>query len=317
MKSSVITVTLNPALDKTVTLEELQVGGLNRVQEIRIDPGGKGINVAKVLRNFQVSVTAAGFVGGYSGRQLLGDLDKLGVQQAFIQVEGETRTNLKIVDSSTSITTEINERGSFIKEMDVLVFMKQMESILEGAEVLVLGGSIPPGISVDIYRTLTDMAGRKNVKTILDADGEALALGLKGKPYAIKPNIHELEQLMNQKLESTKDIVDACRSLLQEGIQLVIVSMGADGAIFVSADEMLKASPFPIEPKSTVGAGDSMVASISSSIIAGHNLEEIARWATAAGSITASKEGTEVCSRDEVAQSLNLVGIENIDFISF
>lgn len=317
MKPSVITVTLNPALDKTVTLGEFQVGGLNRVQEIRIDPGGKGINVAKVLRNFQVSVTAAGFAGGFSGRQLLGDLDQLGVEQAFIQVEGDTRTNLKIVDASTSITTEINERGALIHERDVEVFMRQMETLLEGAEVLVLGGSIPPGIPVDIYRTLTDMAGRKDVKTILDADGEALAEGIKGKPYAIKPNIHELEQLMDQKLESTEAVVQACRTLLREGIQLVIVSMGAEGAIFVSADQVLKASPFPIEPKSTVGAGDSMVASISSSILAGHNLEELARWATAAGSITASKNGTEVCSIDEVAQSLNLVGIENIDFISF
>ncbi|USB32185.1 1-phosphofructokinase [Paenibacillus sp. YPG26] len=313
MSAAVITVTLNPALDKTVTLEELQVGALNRVRASRVDPGGKGINVAKVLGNFQVSVTATGFVGGYSGRQLLEGLDELGVQHAFIQVDEETRTNLKIVDVSTSITTEINERGSLIKETNMLEFMEQMESMLEGAEVLVLGGSIPPGIPPGIYRTLTDMASHKNVKTILDADGEALAEGLQGKPYAIKPNIHELEQLVNRKLESMEAIVQACRGLLQEGIQLVVVSMGADGAIFASADEVLKTSPFSIKPKSTVGAGDSMVASMASSIIAGHDLERLARAATAAGSITASKEGTEVCSKNEVNESMSLVGIDHVD----
>ncbi|WP_068619532.1 1-phosphofructokinase [Paenibacillus tuaregi] len=313
MKPSVITVTLNPALDKTVTLDGLQIGGLNRVQEIRIDPGGKGINVAKVLRSFQVPVTATGFAGGYSGRQLLEDLVKLGIDQAFIPVEGETRTNLKLVDSSSAVTTEVNERGSLIGEADTQLFIRQMETLLNDVKVLVLGGSIPPGIQSDIYRTIIEMANHRQVKTILDADGDALLEGLKGKPYAVKPNIHELEQLMGRKLEHTGDIVQASRSLIQEGVTLVIVSMGAEGAIFVSADEVLKASPFPIEPQSTVGAGDSMVAAVTYSLLEGYSLEQIARWATTAGTVTASKAGTEVCTRDEITRNLEHVNIERIN----
>lgn len=310
MKQSVITVTLNPALDKTVNLDTLHVGGLNRVTGIRVDPGGKGINVAKVLNQFGEQTTAVGFAGGHTGKQLLRYLDDMSIKHRFIDTLGETRTNLKIVDMASKLTTEVNERGADISEEELRQFMQLMDSSLNEASLLVLGGSISPGISKDIYRTLTEMAERKGVKTILDADGEALIHGLKARPYAIKPNIHELEEMTSKHMSSDQEIVHACQEILNQGIEMVVVSMGGEGSIFVTSDEVIRARPFPIVPQSTVGAGDSMVAAITSSLIHGRNLEDTARWATASGSITASHSGTEVCSKGEVEQHLSLVHID-------
>jgi 1-phosphofructokinase len=310
MKQTIITVTLNPALDKTINLDSLNVGGLNRVTGIRVDPGGKGINVAKVLNHFGEQTIAVGFAGGHTGNQLLRYLDDISIKQRFIDTVGETRTNIKIVDIASKITTEINERGADISEEEQSQFMELMDSLLNTASVLVLGGSISPGVSPDIYRTLSEMAELKGVRTILDADGDALVHGLKARPYAIKPNIHELEEMTNKRLSSDDEIVQACREIINQGIKLVVVSMGGEGSIFITSDEVIRARPFPIVPQSTVGAGDSMVAAITSSLIHGRSLEDTARWATASGSITASLSGTEVCSKDEVEQHLNLVHIE-------
>lgn len=311
MKDCVLTVTLNPALDKTVSLDSFEVGGLNRVKELRVDPGGKGINVAKVLQHFAEPVIATGLAGGHSGSQLLGHLDELNINQKFIEVSSETRTNLKIVDLEKKLTTEINEKGAEVTEEETQSFLEIFDRCLDQATVLVLGGSLSPGLPRDIYKALIELAAKKNVKTILDADGEALIHGLKAHPFAIKPNIHELEQLLQRKLESDEAIVDAARELMKEGIEWVVVSMGGDGSIFINSDEVVRARPFPITPQSTVGAGDSMVAAISSCILHGRSLEETARWATAAGSITASKPGTEVCSLDEVVAHLNEVQIQH------
>ncbi|MNW27647.1 Tagatose-6-phosphate kinase [compost metagenome] len=312
MKNKVLTVTLNPALDKTVTLPGFQVGGLNRIEEMRVDAGGKGINVAKVLKSFNESVVATGFAGGYAGTQLLDRLQVMKVEQFFVKVEGETRTNLKIVDSESKVTTEVNERGSGITAGEASTFHTQLERLLEEVEVLVLGGSLQPGMPEDTYRRIGELAKSKGVKTILDADGEAFKQGLKAIPFAVKPNIHELEQLVGKPLDSDEAVIQACQSLLEQGIEWVVVSMGGDGSILVSADEVIRARPFPIVPQSTVGAGDSMVAAISACLLHNRSLLMTARWATAAGSITASKPGTEVCTLAEVESHLEAVDIQVI-----
>ncbi|WP_018885975.1 1-phosphofructokinase [Paenibacillus massiliensis] len=312
MKNKVLTVTLNPALDKTVTLPGFQVGGLNRIEEMRVDAGGKGINVAKVLKSFNEPVVATGFAGGYAGTQLLDRLQVMRIEQAFVKVEGETRTNLKIVDSESKVTTEVNERGNGITAEEASTFHTQLERLLGEVGVLVLGGSLQPGMPEDTYRQIGELAKSKGVKTILDADGEAFRQGLQAIPFAVKPNIHELEQLVGKPLDSDDAVIQACQSLLEQGIEWVVVSMGGDGSILVSADEVIRARPFPIVPQSTVGAGDSMVAAISACLLHNRSLLTTARWATAAGSITASKPGTEVCTLAEVESHLEAVDIQVI-----
>lgn len=304
MKSSVVTVTLNPALDKTVTLSGFEIGGLNRVRDMRVDPGGKGINVAKVLRKFDIKVTAAGLVAGFQGQQLLKQMERDAIEVCFINVQGETRTNLKIVDERTKTTTEINEQGFTVFPEDLELFRQKLSVLMEHTSVLVIGGSLPPGVPDHIYREYIEIANRKGVKCILDADGTALREGINAKPFAVKPNIHELEELVGRNLTTKQEIVSAGKALVDRGISLVMISMGSHGSIVLDQKEVYQVTPFPISPKSTVGAGDSMVAALVYSLLENKTLAETAVWATTAGTITASKSGTQVCTLAEVQHYL-------------
>lgn len=309
MHPMIVTVTLNPALDKTITISELRVGDLNRVQQIRLDPGGKGINVAKVLKNFSEDVIATGYIGNSQREFIQRNLHESGIKTAFVEVNGVTRTNLKIVDNKTKVTTEINEPGFQILPEDKVNFSNNIARLLQDASFLVLGGSLPLGIPEDIYKDYIVLAKDKNVKTILDADGTALKEGIKARPFAVKPNIHELERLIGRSLTTDKEIVAAGHELIAEGITIVIISMGSKGAIVLNKAEAFRVIPFPIIPQSTVGAGDSMVAATVYALLQNKSLEEVARWATTAGTVTASKPGTDVCTLAEVENSLNKVNV--------
>jgi 1-phosphofructokinase len=314
MNPYVITVTLNPALDKTVTIEKLNVGGLNRVKDLRIDAGGKGINVAKVLNKFEVDIVAAGLIAGAQGELLLSLLEKEKIEAQFFKIPGDTRTNLKIVEEATNITTEINEAGFCVNDKELNKFKERLSALLENASYLVLSGSLPKGVNENIYSELIQLARDKGVKTILDADGPALKEGVKAVPYAVKPNIHELEKLYDRKMSGDSDIVHAAKALIEKGIRMVAVSMGAEGALIVDRQEVLRVKTFPITPMSTVAAGDSMVAALTFSFLNGFPLERTAKLITAAGTITASKPGTQVCSLKEVLQAVEGVKVEKLSF---
>ncbi|MBO8162903.1 MAG: 1-phosphofructokinase [Brevibacillus sp.] len=307
MRSTVVTVTLNPALDKTVTVRQFQIGGLNRVQEARTDPGGKGINVAKVLRQFAVPVKATGFIAGLQGRQLLTRLQELNISADFCELPGELRTNLKVYDDVSKLTTEINEPGFNVSDSDLAGLKQKLESLLADAEILVIGGSLPQGAPDWLYREYVELARRYGVKTILDADGTALREGIKAKPFAVKPNLHELECLTGRKLESLQAVVAAGEELISQGVRLALVSLGSKGAVAVNQDEIYYAKPFPIIPLSTVGAGDSMVAALAYCLIHNKSLQETIEWATTAGTVTAEKPGTQVCTLAEVERYLSRV----------
>ncbi|UFJ42654.1 1-phosphofructokinase [Brevibacillus humidisoli] len=313
MVSSIVTITLNPALDKTVTVEHFQQGGLNRVKDARIDPGGKGINVARVLRQFNTPVTATGFIAGLPGRQLLDQITEQGIVADFCTLPGEMRINMKVYDEAAKVTTEINEPGFQVTSADLQRIKEKLFTLLADAEVLVIGGSLPQGAPESLYREYIDMANEQGVKTILDADGAAFLEGIKAQPDVVKPNQYELEQAVGKQLHSLHDTVLAARDLLERsGVKLVVVSMGGNGAIAITQAEGYYAKPFPITPQSTVGAGDSMVAALAYSLQAGWTVSETIRWATAAGTVTAAKSGTQVCTLAEVQQSLNRVEIKNL-----
>jgi 1-phosphofructokinase len=309
MNSAVVTITLNPALDKTVTLDEFQFGGLNRITDWRMDPGGKGINVAKVLKHFAVEVACSGFTAGHQGQVLSEKLQELGIPHRFTETEGETRINLKVYEERSNITTELNEPGFTVTAASLEAFLINYREAVQGAAVVVLGGSLPPGAPADLYKTLTELANAAGVRTVLDADGEAFVHGIEAVPFAIKPNIHELESLFQETFTTDEDIIAAARRLTEKGIALVAVSLGGDGSILVTKDEAIRAKPFPITPMSTVGAGDSMVAAMIYCMLHGKTLEETARWTSAAGTVTASKPGTQVCTLPEVEEKLSSVTI--------
>lgn len=308
----ILTVTMNPALDKTVTIEQFIPAGLNRIKTVRTDPGGKGINVAKVLKQFGAPVSAWGVQAGHEGRMLMEMLEDAGIPARFLETEGKSRTNLKVVDESTRQTTELNEPGITLSKQLLNELVSGLDASMSDTSLLVLAGSLPPGTPTDLYGQLIRIARAHGVPTILDADGAALAAGLEALPYAVKPNLHELEALLGRMLTTDEQIIEAARSLQAKGISLVAISMGAEGSILVGEQEAYRARPFPIIPKSTVGAGDSMVAAMAYCLSHGMTLEETARWTTAAGSITASKAGTEVCSLAEVQAKLSEVQLARL-----
>ncbi|MFT3950764.1 MAG: 1-phosphofructokinase [Oscillospiraceae bacterium] len=308
--SDIITVTMNPSIDKTVTVDRLVPYGLNRVTSARLDAGGKGINVAKVLRGFQTDALISGLVAGTQGSLLESFLARDGLRYEFLRAEGETRTNLKVVDTAAAQTTEINESG-FAVDADTLerytvLFARQLAQ----ASLAVLSGSLPPGVPSGFYAHCIETAKRSGIPAVLDASGEALRAGIGAIPYAVKPNLEELEVLTGKTLATKCAVLSAARELLAAGIKLVIVSMGADGAVVADAEEAFFTAPWRCDVKSTVGAGDAMVGALAFGIRHGLSLCEIAALTTTAGTVTATKEGTQVCGLAEVMDCKARVTLE-------
>ncbi|HEX3039766.1 MAG TPA: 1-phosphofructokinase [Caproiciproducens sp.] len=312
MRGKVIAVTLNPSIDKTITIEHLVPYGLNRVVSTRTDPGGKGINVAKVLKNFGADVTVTGLIAGSQGKLLLDYLKNADIPADFLKNPGETRTNLKIFDQSVNKTTEINETGFHVTPDVLDSFRQKFKKAVKEADIVVLSGSLPPGVPEDFYAECIHTAKNQSVKCVLDADAGALAQGVKAVPFAVKPNLHELELLSGQTFSSRNEVAKAAGKLIETGIQIVIVSMGPDGAIIADRNKTYKANSWKIEEKSATGAGDSMVASLAYSILNKESLYDIAKITTAAGTVTASKEGTQTCTLDEVLHSLANVTVTRL-----
>ncbi len=300
MKKEIMTVTLNPCIDKTITIEDFSEGGLNRIRKVRTDAGGKGINVAKVLKRFGAEVVALGVLAEGGRERITSELDQREISHDFLVFPGENRTNYKIFDSKKEQVTEMNETGFLVSEAQLKLIEANIQKHLPECSVMVLAGSLAPGIPKDFYKRLILLAKDYGVRVILDADGEALVRGLEAGPYAIKPNGFELEQLVGKNLDTTEELLACGKELLQGGVTLIAVSQGGEGAVYMTEEEALKVKLYPITCQSTVAAGDSMVAAMAYSLVEEKTLPELARLSSAAGTITASKPGTEVCTLEEV-----------------
>ena len=313
MKQKILTVTLNPSIDKTISLEKIILNQLNRAIDTRVDPGGKGINVARVLKNLDVEVIATGLIAGDIGKKLIKSLNDQGIENDFYEIEGETRTNLKILDLSNHKITEINEPGFLVTEKDLNGFRKKYKTLLKHAEIVVLSGSLPPGIPINFYHECIQIAKTDGKKVILDADGQVFIEGLNAIPFAIKPNLQELEVVSGRKLENIDQITQEIKKFTKQGIQLVIVSMGPEGAIIANNNHIIKADTWNIDVKGATGSGDSMVAAMIYSLQKHQSLNELAKMSVSAGTITASKVGTQICTLDEVLESIEFVKIHQLN----
>ena len=311
-RPKIITVTLNPCMDKTVEVAGFAAGKTNRVLTSRTDVGGKGVNVARALLGCGEPFLATGLAAGTNGRRLTDTLSQMGVPCAFQEAVGETRVNLKIIDTNSGEMTELNERG-FEAGSAYSAFLDTLREYLPGTQVLTLSGSLPPDLGASVYRDLTALADSYGVRVILDADGEALRKGVEAKPFAIKPNIAEFRALAGEDVQTIAQIVSAARRLAAKGIGLVAVSCGADGAVFVRGDRALRTVPFPIEVGSAAAAGDSMVAALAWSIARDLPLDATARLMTAAGTCTASLPGTQVAPLSEALSHAKDVEVRMIE----
>lgn len=236
----ILTVTLNPAVDKTYRTGELFPGRVNRMRSVDNIPGGKGINVSKILRQYDYEVTATGFLGGYQGRWMEDQLDRLKIRSAFVQVDGETRTSMNIV-ADNGYVTEILEPGPHISDTQLKEFMQKFASLAEESGLVILSGSAAPGIPTDIYARLIRSASSMGKQVILDTSGELLKEGVKAAPSVVKPNRKELEYIIGRRLQDMNDIKDASSVLLSDGVGLVIVSLGDKGLLLAGKGRCLYA----------------------------------------------------------------------------
>ena len=300
MPGFITTVALNPAVDRTILVPGFMAGATNRVLSSRMDPGGKGINVARVAKALGASVQVVGFIGEGNGSPIVESLKQESIPAEFVTASGENRVNLKIIDPDTGGLTELNDNGFTVEEQHLRQFMTSFERALNATRVLVLAGSLPAGVPAAIYHDLVVMAKRAGVATIVDADGAAALEALKAGPTLIKPNQAEAERLLGSSLESDADIVHAASVLHARGPGMVAISHGARGAALVAPEGRWWATPPAIRAGSTVGAGDSMVAGFAVGLLGTLEPEKAFRLAIAAGAATASLEGTQLCTRDQV-----------------
>ena len=309
----IYTVTLNPALDKTVEIPSLTVDAVNRITSMRTDPGGKGINVSKVIQKLGGASVAAGILGGDTGRAILSALTEMGLTTLFHFVEGETRTNMKIIDPDNHTNTDINEPGVTVSEEILEKLLEELLAKVTKGDIVVISGSMPKGSPKDTYYTWTKAFREKGAKVILDADGDLLKAGLKASPYLIKPNNHELGALTGRALETPEEIAETAAELMKEyGIGKVVVSMGGDGAVYVTKDKTIYAEGLKVPVGSTVGAGDSVVAALAVSEEEGKTLEETVRLSTAVGAANVMCSGTQAAEYEVVETLLPKVVFRTI-----
>jgi 1-phosphofructokinase len=279
--AQVVTVTLNPAIDRTITIPSFCAGKVNRVMAEHSRPGGKGVNVAIALADAGYSAGVTGFLGAENCSSFENLFSSRGIADYFIRIPGQTRTGIKISDPAQHQTTDINFPGLSPSTVDVDRLVQQLDELASSAaKIFVIAGSVPPGVPATIYGAIISRLKGCGKQVVFDTSGEPFARALGAGPNVVKPNIHELEAFVGTPLESDASIIAAARQLLSRGIELVVVSMGERGALFVNNREASLAVPPVVEVKSTVGAGDAMVAGIVAAMLHGLSLDAMAACAT-------------------------------------
>lgn len=307
----ILTVTLNPAVDKTYTAGELIAGHINRMRTVMSIAGGKGINVTRVLRQYDYPVCATGFLGGYAGNFIEDYLKANQVDCRFIRVDGETRSNMNIL-SDNGYVTEILEPGPKISEEQLQQFISQYEELLPESEMVVLSGSLAAGLPEDFYSVLIEKARMRGIKTLLDTSGESLRRGIEAKPYLIKPNQKELEYIVGHKLVNKEAVAEAALSLQASGIAHVVVSMGKKGLLSVDGGKVFFAKAARIKALNTVGCGDSVVASYAMSIMKRERNEDALQRAAAISTANATTLVSADIPKETAEELLEHITVEKL-----
>jgi 6-phosphofructokinase 2 len=306
------TITLNPSLDQHLTVDGLVVDGPNRWSRLHRYAGGKGIDVSRAIHEMGGRTIAYGFIGGAVGRAVEIFLDEEGVPFSFTPIKGETRTNFIITDSQTNHQTRIDAPGPYITKDEFARFQRKMQRIRPSPDLIVVGGSAPPGIPNNVYYTTTIEAKGFGVRTILDADAQWLAEGVKAKPYLVKPNVREAEGLLNRELPDETAIIKAARDIVEMGIEIAVISRGKDGIIAATKDAVLKAVPPEVKVKSTVGAGDCTIAGLALKLAGEEPLARACRLAVAMGTAAVLTPGTELARKTDVEYLLPQIKVKNL-----
>ncbi|SHE30030.1 1-phosphofructokinase [Alkalibacter saccharofermentans] len=307
----IITVTLNPAVDHSIEVDGFKPGLVNKASKTYKKAGGKGINVSKTISYAGGKTTATGFLGGNTGEWISRELKNAGIIDKFIFTDKSTRTNIKIVDTATEEVTDINEKGDELDSMYLDSLESSLYSMINVGDMVVLSGSLPGGMSESVYETMILKSREKGAKVVLDATQEALKLALRAKPFMIKPNIHELEEIFDNPLDSIESIKEACYKFIDSGVNVVLLSMGGEGALLVTRDFVKKIDGIKVKVKNTVGAGDSMVGSFVYKYEQTGNLEEAFKYAVATATVHVG-EGTTLGNLDLIKGYLDQITVYSV-----
>jgi tagatose 6-phosphate kinase len=311
----IITVTLNASVDKLFLVEQFLPNTVMRVKACYNSAGGKGLNMSRVAALAGEKVLATGFVGGYAGEYIRSMLERDGINSEFITIQGETRSCINVRDLSTGKHSEFLEPGAQVGESDLEKFLSLYQQVIKESQVVAISGSMPKGVPVNFYGKLVSMAKIQGKTVILDTSGEALKENLASKPTMIKPNADEIRQLFHSEVYSLNDLVHAAQKLHQDGIAIVVISMGKEGSLVACRDGIFHSNAPDVEVINTVGCGDSMVAGFAVGLSRNYSLLECFRYAVAVSAANAmTMETGSICTAD-LQRLLPLVKIERIESV--
>lgn len=310
--SLIATITLNPAIDMTVRTDHFQAGTVNQGQSMQFDAGGKGVNVASFLADYNLQTAVTGFLGQENTELFTQLFAQKRITDHFLRIPGRTRTGVKIVDEFKQETTDINMPGLTPTSEQVEHLLRSIDELATHYDWFVLAGKVPPGISTDIYATIIQRLKKQRRSVVLDTSGAALRAGALAAPTIMKPNIDELEELFKERLTTETEIERAAHHLLDHGTQIVVISMGKQGALFVDQQHTIMAQPPTVTVKSTVGAGDAMVAGLLAGLVQGLDLSACARLATAFSVGTITQIGPHLPARTALEELKGKVTIRTL-----
>lgn len=308
----ITTVTLNAAIDQVYEMNSFEMGQTNRVMQKFQQGGGKGINVARVIKALDGDVLIGGFVGGLNGEKIKASLEEQSLPTSFIQIEGESRICLTVTNYQTKEMTELLEGGPTIQQHEWNEMLRWTEVQAEGSEYFVLSGSLPKGVPSNAYATIIRLLKEKGVRVALDTSGEALKEGIEAIPFAIKPNEDELSQLIGKKVEMQEDLIQAGEKLCDSGIEHVCFSLGEKGALFINGTGVYQVNAPKINVVNTVGSGDAFLGGLIFKLSQGASEEEAYKWAVACGSVNAGEKEIAKVQKESVEHLLNEIQMTKI-----
>ncbi len=311
----IATITLNPAIDQTVRVDGFQTNTVNRGQSMQFHAGGKGVNVASFLADSGYSVAVTGFLGQDNATIFEQFFASKHIDDHFVRLPGQTRTGVKIVDESNSQTTDINMPGLVPSAEAIGRLFYTIELLAADCDWFVMAGALPPDMPVSMYAMIITRLKQQGKLTVLDASGEALQQGMLAGPTMVKPNIDELQELVGYPLTSQAGVEQAARQLLDNGTRLVVVSMGGEGAMFVDQDAAILAIPPTVHVKSTVGAGDALVAGLLAGQAQGLILPDCARLATAFALGRITQVGSQLPPPETLQMYFDHVAVQTINAV--
>lgn len=289
----IYTVSLNSSIDYTFYLSCIVYDDINRIKESRVDAGGKGLNVARMLTRLGCDCQALTLLGGTNGNTLKTLLDTEGIRYRYVETKGNVRNIFNFFAVKNKSTLRFNEPGPLVSRKEQVDFYRLLDSIqFKTGDILSMSGSLPPGMEKNTYRQIIDRVPKKSVITVLDADGDVLKEGIMGMPCIIKPNLWELERATGTRIDSLSTLKKILGKLLKKGISIVLLTLGEKGAVLFSENEFLYALPPVVKVQSTVGCGDAFLAGFLSCFSIRQASEKSLRMAVACGTAKAMQKGT-------------------------